>query len=116
MENSAKILLLGKTGVGKSSFINYFLGKELAKTGAGKPITQEITAYEVDDGRYPIEIFDSKGIEAKTANEQKNDIKSMRMSAICSHLTRRGYVVEGGLFKRKLRVTDKGVAAIKKYA
>ena len=47
---------------------------------------------------------------------QKNDIKSMRMSAICSHLTRRGYVVEGGLFKRKLRVTDKGVAAIKKYS
>ena len=27
---------------------------------------------------------------------QKNGIKSMRMSAICSHLTRRGYVVEGG--------------------
>lgn len=47
---------------------------------------------------------------------QKNSIKSMRMSAICSHLTRQGYVVEGGLFKRKLRVTEKGAAAIRKYA
>lgn len=76
MDNSAKILLLGKTGVGKSSFINYFLGEELAKTGVGKPVTQEITAYEIADGGYPIEIFDSKGIEAKTANEQKSDIIS----------------------------------------
>ncbi len=47
---------------------------------------------------------------------QKNGIKSMRMSAICSHLTRRGYVVEGGLFKRKLRITKKGAAALQKYA
>lgn len=47
---------------------------------------------------------------------QRNGIKSMRMSAICSHLTRRGYVVEGGLFKRKLRITEKGAAALQKYA
>ena len=47
---------------------------------------------------------------------QKNGIKSMRMSAIGSHLTRRGYVVEGGLFKRKLRITEKGAAALQKYA
>lgn len=47
---------------------------------------------------------------------QKHGIKSMRMSAICSHLTRQGYVVEGGLFKRKLRLTGKGLAAVKKYA
>lgn len=47
---------------------------------------------------------------------QKNGIKSMRMSAICSHLTRRGYVVEGGLFKRKLRIAEKGAAALQKYA
>lgn len=47
---------------------------------------------------------------------QKNQIRSMRMSAICSHLTRRGYVVEGGLFKRKLRLTEKGRKAVAQYA
>lgn len=47
---------------------------------------------------------------------QKNGIKSMRMSSICSHLTRQGYIIEGGLFKRKLRITGKGAAAVRKYA
>ena len=47
---------------------------------------------------------------------QKNGIKSMRMSSICSHLTRQGYIIEGGLFKRRLRITDKGAAAVRKYA
>ena len=46
---------------------------------------------------------------------QKNGIKSMRMSSISSHLTRHGYIVEGGLFKRKLRITDKGRTAVQKY-
>ena len=46
---------------------------------------------------------------------QEKGIKSMHMSAICSHLTRCGYVVEKGLFKRKLRITAKGRSAITKY-
>ena len=37
-----------------------------------------------------------------------NKIKSMHMSAISSHLTRQGYILENGLFKRKLVITDKG--------
>jgi SSS family solute:Na+ symporter len=47
---------------------------------------------------------------------QKNGIRSMRMSAICSHLTRRGYVTEGGLFKRKLQLTDKGRSMIAQFS
>lgn len=47
---------------------------------------------------------------------QKNHIKSMHMAAISSHLTRRGYLVEKGIFKRKLAITAKGSAVLKKYA
>ena len=47
---------------------------------------------------------------------QKHQIKSMHMAAISSHLTRQGYIKEGGLFKRKLRITEKGAAAVAKYA
>lgn len=46
---------------------------------------------------------------------QKHGIKSMHMASISSHLTRQGYIVEGGLFKRKLRITEKGIASAKKY-
>lgn len=74
MENAARVLLLGKTKAGKSSFINYFLGKEAAKTGAGLPITPDFKSYEVTGGKYPIHIFDSRGIEAFEASNQADQI------------------------------------------
>ncbi|MPM74698.1 hypothetical protein SDC9_121687 [bioreactor metagenome] len=46
---------------------------------------------------------------------RKYGVKSMQMSSICSHLTRQGYITEGGLFKRKLHVTQKGLEAVKQY-
>lgn len=75
MDISAKILLLGKTGVGKSSFINYFLGKTVAEAGAGKPVTTEyFIPHEIEEGRYPVLIFDTKGLEAKGAYNQLDEI------------------------------------------
>ena len=77
-DKSAKILLLGKTGTGKSSFINYFIGKDVAKTGVGKPVTQGYCIeYDYSNGKYPIKIFDNQGFEAKTAATQKAAIIKM---------------------------------------
>lgn len=75
MENVVRILLLGKTGVGKSSFINYFLGKDVAAAGAGKPCTQELTKYVLNE--WPdtsIELYDSKGLEVKDADNWTQQI------------------------------------------
>lgn len=39
------VLLMGATGVGKSSLINALFGKEIAKAGVGKPITQHLEKF-----------------------------------------------------------------------
>lgn len=76
-EPTANILLLGKTGAGKSSFINYFLNDDVAETGAGEPVTQELFHYyKCDTGKFPILIYDTKGLEANTAEQQVNEIIS----------------------------------------
>ena len=59
------VLVIGKTGVDKSTLINgifEFNEKDEAKTGNGKPITQEYGEY-ISDKKKGLRIIDSKGIE-----------------------------------------------------
>lgn len=76
MEKYANILLLGRTGVGKSSFINYIIGEEKCATGFAKPVTQYFDEflYKTKDG-IPLRIYDSKGIETINSENQCNEIK-----------------------------------------
>lgn len=70
----ARILLLGKTGVGKSSFVNYFLGKDVAVTGIGKPVTQELKEFEIEYNGLYLNVTDSKGLEVENSEKIKEDI------------------------------------------
>lgn len=62
----ANIMMIGRTGVGKSSFLNYLLNTNKLKTGVGKPITQGFETLEYDNVEgIPIRVYDSKGLEVK---------------------------------------------------
>ncbi|WP_120923195.1 GTPase [Helicobacter pylori] len=67
------ILLMGGTGVGKSSLINALFDKEIAKAGVGKPITQHLEKY-VDEEKGLV-LWDTKGIEDK---DYENTLESIK--------------------------------------
>lgn len=58
------IAIIGQTGVGKSSLINYLFGSEVAKSGIGRPVTtngfHEIN-HKIKD--MSVKIYDSWGLE-----------------------------------------------------
>jgi SSS family solute:Na+ symporter len=41
--------------------------------------------------------------------------KSLKISSVTAHLTRSGYIIEKGLFKRKIYATEKGSNIVKKF-
>lgn len=63
------IILVGGTGVGKSSLINECFGSELAKIGIGKPVTQAIESFSCEST--PVVLFDTKGYEVGSEREKE---------------------------------------------
>lgn len=65
------VMLLGKTGVGKSSLLNYLAGKEVVETGIGKPVTKkgEFNEHQFSSDYLHLNIIDSWGLEVKEQNE-----------------------------------------------
>ena len=61
---SLNILVMGKTGVGKSTIVNSIFGEDIANTGAGFPVTQYFQKYSLEEEEtIPINIYDSAGCE-----------------------------------------------------
>src|ERR1041385_5515487 len=57
----ATVLIAGRSGVGKSTLINAVFQGQLAATGHGRPVTQEIREYTKPS--MPIALIDSRGLE-----------------------------------------------------
>lgn len=70
------LLIMGKTGTGKSTLLNYICDTNLAQTGTGKPVTGEgIYDYLVKINDQDVRIYDSWGIEAGKVDRWKQLIK-----------------------------------------
>lgn len=69
-EHQYNIALMGKTGTGKSTLINYLFMAPLARTGTGRPVTKRgFHPYDFQIKDLPIRIYDSWGLEADKAEE-----------------------------------------------
>ena len=66
------ILVVGKTGVGKSTLINSIFRGDFAKTGSGAPVTQGIE--EITKPGHPLTIIDTKGIEVADYQKILDDL------------------------------------------
>ncbi len=121
--SSAAIETLDKGGYivreGKNG-IKFFTFSITEKGSAALPGLKGSEAEMAQEGLTPVYIELLNLVENNPENQadfvKKHSIKSMHMAAISAHLTRQGYIVEKGLFKRKLRITEKGSAAAKKYS
>lgn len=65
------IIIVGKSGVGKSTLINSIFKDDFAETGLGRPVTKEIRKLEKKG--YPLAIYDTPGFELSSS--QQNRVK-----------------------------------------
>ncbi|MCS6058124.1 GTPase domain-containing protein [Klebsiella variicola subsp. variicola] len=67
----ANIIVIGKTGVGKSSLINSVFRGDFARTGVGRPVTENINVIKKEG--VPLQIIDTQGLEV--ADYEKTRLK-----------------------------------------
>lgn len=63
------IIVIGKSGVGKSTLINSLFRGNFAETGLGRPVTAEIRKKVKKD--YPLAIYDTPGFELSSGQQNK---------------------------------------------
>jgi len=69
---TTNIIIAGKTGVGKSTLINSVFEGNMADTGQGKPVTNNIKQITKDS--IPVSIYDTKGLELDNYKEVTKEL------------------------------------------
>lgn len=71
------VAIIGKTGSGKSSIINYLYGENIVKTGVGEPVTKKgFHAVPTNINGLPTTIYDSMGLEADKYQDWMNSLET----------------------------------------
>lgn len=77
---SINIILIGKTGVGKSTLINFFLNSKEAPAGSGRPVTKKLKEYKISE--HPLTFLDTKGLELKDNSSDVAEFVKMAVDRI----------------------------------
>lgn len=68
------VLVVGKTGTGKSTLVNTVFNDRIAETGQGRPVTQNMRRYTKEGS--PVSIYDTKGLEVADYRPILEDLKT----------------------------------------
>ena len=105
-----------RAGLNRSAFYTFALTEK--GLAALEPLNEKEAAM-AKVGLSPMYLDMLKAISVSSEEEnkyiKKNGIRSMQMAAISAHLTRQGYILEKGMFQRKLVLTQKGKDALTQY-
>lgn len=75
---TTNVLIIGKSGAGKSSLLNYLFDQKLEKTGVGAPITEKgIFPHDYElDSETKVRVYDTWGLEADKADEWQELVRN----------------------------------------
>ena len=111
----ANILIIGQTGVGKSTLINAVFRKPLARAETGRPVTKVIQRFE--DPSVPVTLYDTKGVELGDSKKSvirdfKKTIAKSRKAVVEDHIHLLWYCMDAG----QTRVQDYDIEIIRELA
>src|SRR3712207_3891405 len=83
------LLLVGKTGTGKSTLVTAVFGKKVAQTGVGRPVTRGLHYFKIPNS--PLGLYDSEGYETGEAGDRilrrlRDLIKEKQQGPVSEHI------------------------------